>query len=498
MSKGGYSLKLHGKIDPRFKKGDQPQIHMTFSIEKEDGTRIDRLEQNQIDAHLLKKVESGLEPADKLNTVLVETGSKSSAVPVLFMLDISGSMLHPEDTKDETFNKLTVVKDAMRAFVDSGKLSSLEIATFFDAGMEHTVLRKSDSAADARVAIDQIEASHDDRPTALYHAVIWAIQEAKEQEIRHIVFLTDGQDETYGGYQNFVKLKHNATPEETKGYLDWQSRDQEPAVIDLALKSGKIFIHTIGIGNPNAGLFRNSFTDCDTLKEISNKTFGHHECIDTVGLRNLSQNVGSTVAYHESLSTRLTSVLAQLRENFLYNYDLGLAINRNYLHSGENVARAEFQVEKQVLYVDVRFDWDGSAITDPMGETGFLPPPQSDVDLNPIALPIGGALAALSLIPLVFTRVAISVQAKRQRKSLMILKSGSQYIGKECPEERSRMGNDYLFKSGDPIVVCPQCRTPHHLDCWINAGSRCYVQHCRAVVPVSEKDLDRMGFQSSV
>jgi hypothetical protein len=40
MSEGSYSLKLHGTIDPRFEKGEQPQLHMAFSIEKKDGSRV--------------------------------------------------------------------------------------------------------------------------------------------------------------------------------------------------------------------------------------------------------------------------------------------------------------------------------------------------------------------------------------------------------------------------------------------------------------------------
>jgi hypothetical protein len=501
MSEGSYSLKLHGTIDPRFEKGEQPQLHMAFSIEKKDGSRVERLGTDQINARLLRKVADALEPTASLKPLLVETGSKSSGVPVLFMLDISGSMLHPEEGKDETFNKLTVVQDAMRKFVDSGKLSTLEIATFFDADMEQTVLAKSGAKeAGTKIAIDQIEASHEDRPTALYHAMLWAIQEAQRQGIHHIVFLTDGQDETYGGYENFLRLKTQATLAEGQAYRDWQRDQQEPAVVDLALKSGKVRIHTIGIGNPKADLFQDSFTDCNTLKRISDRTFGTHNCINTVELRRLSQSGDSTTDYQESLSINLKSVLEQINETVLYNYELGLSINRNDLQVGENVVKAEFQVEQEIPYLDVKFDWDGDKITDPKGEIGWrlFARPHVDVDLNSIAVPIGGVLAALSLIPVIFGRAASLVRKRQERSALMVLKSGSRYIGKECPEERSRMGSDYLFKSGDPIVVCPRCGTPHHLDCWINGGSRCYLQHCRAVVPVSDKDLDRMGFQSSV
>jgi hypothetical protein len=500
MSKGGYSLILHGKIDPRFEKGDEPQLHMAFSIEKEDGSRLERLGKDQINANILRKIPTGFEPAASLKPLLVETGSKSAGVPVLFMLDISGSMLHPEDTKDETFNKLTVVQDAMRTFVNSGKLSTLEIATFFDEDMERTVLEKTDSKEAAKLAIDHIEASHEDRPTALYHSMLWAIQEAQRHGIHHIVFLTDGQDETYGGYVNFQNLKNRATEADAQSYLEWQRDQQEPAVVDLALKSGKIRIHTIGIGNPKAGLFQDSYTDCNTLQRVSDHTFGTHNCIDTVKLRSLSQSGASTTAYQDSLRIELNSVLEQINETFLYNYELGLPINRNDLQVGENVVKAEFQVEQEILYVDVKFDWDGDAITDPTGEFGWrlFVRPHVDVDLNSIAVPISGVLAALSLIPVIFGRAASLVRKKQERSALMVLKSGSRYIGKECPEERSRMGSAYLLKSGDPIVVCPRCGTPHHLDCWINGGSRCYLQHCRAVVPVSDKDLDRMGFQSSV
>jgi len=412
------------------------------------------------------------------------------------MIDVSGSMRYTEAEPNEQFNKLTAVQGAVGALLrpapgQDAPLSSFTFATFFDRDMQE-VVHEAGSKNATRI-IEQITLSSEDRPTALYDNMIWAVDKARGMGARHVVFLTDGQDETSdgnsGGYDGFRQLKQSASSEARMSYLNWQRNKREPQVAAIARKAD-VSVHTVGFGDPNAGLFQSAFTDCETLRRVSNSTSAAHACIDTTRLRAQSSN---PVAFHTTLRNQLRTVLEKMSDIVKIDYTMKIGLNREALAVGNHSLRTVVDVGGEFLTADVDFYWDGTTLSNGRLRPVFLPEPGRQTSAELVVFPIAGVLAALLFVPSVTRRSAEKRIQSLRRSSVKIVPPGSTWIGQQCPHERDQWGTGYLLKPGDAVIVCPGCGRVYHVDCWIDGGHRCYVRACGETLVIQEEDLASLG-----
>lgn len=492
-----YTLNVPSKIDTNFAKGQTPTLHLSFSMERKANNELAELGQGSVKASVLNPDSSGKWQlgADLPGISLKRSGSKGQGAAALFMLDISGSMLALDSGDDLEYNKLVVVKDAMEELFKDQHVRAPEIATFFDRGMEK-VLSKGDSLEEVRNALLQVEVNRANLHTALYESMRWAIGEAKSNEIRHIVFLTDGQDETFTDDGPFESLRFNASEDPKNHYREWQ-RQREEEIRNAAIEAGNIHIHTIGFGNPDPGmLFQQSYTDCGTLQHIAEGTTAEHKCIDITGLR--GDGIGSET-YRKKLRDQWTTFLNRLNEIFHYDYDLEIPIGLENLHKGTNKIGLDFHVNGETVSREIEVLWDGSGFGEPRLHPIFIEPPSAEVSVIPITLEISGILGALTLVPVFGNKISRLRQQRQKRTAVQKLPPESPLIGQGCPQERRAWGPEYLFKSGDWIVVCPnlKCKTVHHLDCWVEGGHQCWIPSCRTPLRIEPDLLAKIGIRNS-
>lgn len=64
----------------------------------------------------------------------------------------------------------------------------------------------------------------------------------------------------------------------------------------------------------------------------------------------------------------------------------------------------------------------------------------------------------------------------------IVVEKHSEHIAKQCPECK------FGIEEGQVIVLCPICKSPHHEDCWYDAGG-CGKVGCRGVASERPRDV---------
>jgi hypothetical protein len=64
-------------------------------------------------------------------------------------------------------------------------------------------------------------------------------------------------------------------------------------------------------------------------------------------------------------------------------------------------------------------------------------------------------------------------------KTQTVGKQNAQLVGMACPYCQDRL------RTGDSVVVCPKCQTPHHVACWRENGNHCTVFGCSTTASIA-------------
>lgn len=64
----------------------------------------------------------------------------------------------------------------------------------------------------------------------------------------------------------------------------------------------------------------------------------------------------------------------------------------------------------------------------------------------------------------------------------LVVEKHSEHIAKQCPQCK------FGIEEGQTIVLCPVCKSPHHEECWYDAGG-CGKLGCRGVASERPRDV---------
>ncbi|MBL8217326.1 MAG: VWA domain-containing protein [Bryobacterales bacterium] len=417
----------------------------------------------------------------------------------MVLVDVSASMLYPTGIeRDDSFNKMTAVKDALRQMVGSPQRASggelaqgteLMLAEFFDDSIEppRVVQPLTKDLGRFRTSVESLAAIPENLPTALYHGMRFALEEASRAGVPHVLVLTDGKDESPDYY-----LDRQRT-----AYLRWQRSEGEPQVLRRWRELGEsIQVHTLGIGNPNAGLFTNAYVDCGTLTRLSIATKGTKNCIDTARLSDLYNRAPD--AYKDELAKAVGDFLRQMTDYIGHEYTIEFTFDPKLGHpSGDNVATIHFTAPNGQPPQDIPFRWNGETL-----ESIMIPPvPPNHINTSGsgvghkpdanlahrIFLIHASLLALLATLPVIVSKVATLQSRGARNRAIVKVSKDSAYLGKECANEQWR-GD--LFKVGDTLVICPnpECAKPHHIGCWHMNVDSCW--YCKQSMPLQDEGAE--------
>ena len=495
----GFSLKTAGGIEPYNWGTANPIMRFNFSIERSDRTLFNGLAPGNVRAAIDEPepivgqdgrvtqppggVAIPIHPGDLQIT-------SAGSVSVMLVIDGSGSMV--TQRSGQSIDKLSAAKAAIYDFLDGLHADDkVAIIAFDDAPRFIFALNASKSAAKTAVAnfaIRQPGAKY----TALYDSMKFAVEKARDLGVHHIVFLTDGMEDT---------LRFNRLDPSHK---DAYRLEREREIASLA-HTGDVHIYTIGIGDRNAKPSDMAFVDFDTLSRISKQTAQLDA--NYVNLPKLArENQNNPAGFHASLVAQLKSILTEISKAFHFDYTLVLRPIRSTLPQDgtSHMVTVVCSLEKVQLPVRFSFVWsrgsDTPEISAPhVGKPIFykLDQKANPVTLITVCLIFFSILILMALIPPLLLWMAKRKQVSVANQAVITVGDRSPHIGKECPNELSHLGRDYLIKKGDVIVVCPnpECETAHHVGCWHLGDDMCWVRTCKRYVPIDPMLLDAQGVE---
>ncbi len=476
----GFSLVTAGKIEANDWTSSPPEMRLHFLIERADHTPFTGVNTERMAATLevpsagagdgpqTREVPIALKPSD----LVTKSAADSS---VILVIDASGSMTAgTRGESGERVDKLSAAKSAIGDFLSALRPEDKVAIMAFDAEPRVIFSLNSNKNA-ARAAIDNF---HITPPgslyTALYDAMDLAVARAKQLGIKNVVFLTDGVEDS----PQFGVLK-----DREKG--PW--KQQREHKIAAQARASEVRIYSIGIGNRAAPEKDMSFVDCDTLDRISQAT--HGGVCNYVDLPDLARRANHSASeYHAALVSRLSGILLDINKAFHYDYTLVLHPAKESLIADgrQHMVRVVCNLDRVQLPVEFPYVWNGSAtpeFRDPRVGPPRLIELRSQVPVSSLVAIYVRCLLfllLLALIPQLFRWYAARKEVAAARSAVLTIGKGSHLIGRECPNERNKLGREFLIKEGDPIIVCPACNAPHHLSCWHENRDRCRVRACSA------------------
>jgi Mg-chelatase subunit ChlD len=448
----GYTLK---KVPVSFRQG--PVMNFAFSIESDNKTKFIALKQESIEA---------FNDGDKLRIDPGALENKTKVpVAVMILIDVSKSMRRQE------FRKLDAIKDTLHNFIASNPFEDgdrIAIAKFDDSMQ---IVQSPTSVADSLYsAVDRLNGSNG---TLFYDAILSALKRAKSEGVQNLIVLSDGVDSSPTA--NYYR----ETGQQDQLLAYENSRERE--IIEIAQRLD-IRIFTIEMGNTSEA-YPAMYVYRDSPANISRATGGGEDYyIDLIELRQYSD-------YYSRLAGKLKEVMEQIRKTYQYDYLLPLSLVGRVQPDGkQHTALINFQFDRCVLPVEVKYAWYPGEVaprelSTTILEAIFINPkpvvpggPNDLSEITSIYLMIMTALGLLSGVPLVGQRMVEERGTRQIRRSIVKVEKGSPYIGKECPSERGFR----RFHEGDLLLICPDpnCKLPHHLDCWYQARGRCYRRNC--------------------
>jgi hypothetical protein len=434
----------------------QPDLTMelAFSIKRDDNTDFSLLKLQDIEAFQddLKLPISALRNLTK------------TPVTAMILVDVSRSM------RDQRFRKLDALKKALNGFIDrleeDGERKEYIALAKFDLSPEPLADATSDKNA-LRAAVDSLDGKN---RTWLYNAIKWSLDRAKGYGANSLIVLSDGVDST----------KQRADAKTLQGeelalykqeLLDFEHLN-EPEIISKAQdKDNPIRIYTIEMGNTDEK-DEAIYVYRDSVGIISRSTGGEDYYIE---LRKLAEQ-------NKSLRNALGEVLEEIRKLSKYDYSLSLPLEGRIQPDGRpHESVINFKLDGGILRAIVNYIWKPGERAPVEIETqfAFFESDYSHKSLSNITyiyLMMILALALMSGVPLAGQPLHEWRETRVLNRSIKRVKNGSPYIGQECPSE----GSYRRFQEGDTILICPgpNCKQPHHLDCWQQAHGRCYIRNC--------------------
>lgn len=463
----GYSLKPVGlALD------EWPNLRFDFSIERGDYSNFKNLSSSDVQAKIDEKSIEVKDGDLRLND------TKGSAVLVL--LDGSGSMA------GFGVDKLRAAKEGLKLFVDSIGPKDRVGLMVFDEEVRLVIPPNSDREALKR-DIDAFQIRKDrSRFTRLYQAVESGIKEANNSQIKNLLIISDGREDT------------PETRSLAPGALDKFKQTREHEITELSRKND-IRVFTVAIGDEHGkGL---AFVDRASLTNISKGANGGEGAY--IELR---ENSGTLALQQDYLRSRLDQTLAQLRQSFGYSYSLTLRPNE-LQQSGANEHKLwlAFTVgDSPRVQLPVEYTYALTTAGTPV-VTGMRKQPAIFIQSAPktvnwrqlslIYLALLSAFLVLATIPAAIRRLIGGGQALRLHKAITRVTSNSPLVGSVCPNEGTASGRLYLIKEGDIVLVCPNpdCKTPHHLSCWRFNEHHCMQRNCELEMIVPPNVLEKYG-----
>ena len=466
VNRAGYSLKPIGlAVD------EWPKLRLDFSIEREDKTTFRNL--------TLADVESKHDgiPIRLKEGDLKLTATEGSAV--LILLDGSGSMA------GFGVDKMRAAKEGLKLLVDSLGPKDRVCVVVFDEESRVVIPVTSDKELLKR-EIDAYTIRKDkSRFTRLYDAVDFGMREAKKNQIKNLLLISDGQEDT----------------PETRGFspaeLDRFKQKREQGITDFS-RSNDIRVFTVAIGDEHGkGL---SYVDRASLSNISKGANGgdgaYLELTEASSADSLQQDV---------LKSRLQQTLANLRQSFSYSYSLTIQLDESQRDNREHKVWVGFTVgDGQRVQLPVEstyaFSRSGAAVVKDVKKQSpiFIQSAPKTVkwpQLLFIYVLLLSGLLVMAIVPATVRRLIGGGKALRMHKAIVKVTSQSPLIGSICPNEGTEAGRLYLIKEGDVVLVCPNpdCRTPHHLSCWRFNENHCMKRTCELEVIVPPSVLEKYG-----
>lgn len=468
VKEAGYSLKPTGLATAEW-----PLLRLDFSIEREDHTPFRNLSladvQPKIDGQPLAVRDGDLRLRE------------NEAAEVLLLLDGSGSM------SGHGVEKLRAAVAALKTLINDLRPTDRVALAAFDQEPRMIV----PLSADKQLILSEIE-NFKIRPerskfTRLYGAVDFALVEAKKQNIRNVIVISDGCEDT---------------PESralSPAALSQYKHEQEQALADFSRKND-IRVYTVAIGDEHgSGL---NYVDRATLANISAGASGGRGAYIE-----LTAAMGDAAWQESYLRNRLQQTFDDVRQSFRYSYSLMVHLDetrpRDALEHKLWVGFTIGDSPRVQLPVEYTFVWPSSG--PPVVKAVVLQRPifiQSaprSVKWRQLLLIYSALLAgltALACLPALGRRFMGQGEARRLGHAIQIVDGRSPFLGAVCPNEGAA-GRPYLIQEGDVVVICPQpeCQTAHHLDCWCFNHHQCMNRICefKMVVPVSV--LEKYGLK---
>ncbi len=476
---GGYALKTAGGIERNTWATETPRIlWFNFSIDRPvDHNPFSSLQYDQIVATV-----------DGAPIPIREADLKSSAAGtanVVLVIDGSGSM--NVGSRNGT-DKLSAAKDAIGDFLRlMRKDDQIAVLYFNEKAYILSELTKDKAAVQQAVNdfhISGVASEH----TALYESMKSAVLYAQKVNAKHVVFLTDGIEDT-------IDFNRLSAPDKVTF-----KTGMETDIATLAQPSG-IHVWSIGLGDRNSP-GTELYVDEATLTSISSRTnAGNCNYIDLPSLANLKSN---SQLYHDALVDKLKGILAGIDKAIHFDYQLRLHPGNPYvqpdgaLHKVRVESRLPYQDQIEVLPIEFTYEWDKNTAAPTVNpikvlEKEFirLKPGEKPQDLLGIYMKLATLLGLLALIP-------VLLQLLRKRRlgaiadsSVISVRNGSPHIGRPCPMTRHVPAR--YIQAGDSVVVCPKCGTPQHLDCWHLNHDRCWIRTCGEHLAIRQEVLESYG-----
>jgi Mg-chelatase subunit ChlD len=470
INKAGYLLKPAG-----LSTGEWPTLRLDFSVERADKTTFRNLAVADIQATLDGRPLTVKEGDLKLRN--------DETTGVLLLLDGSGSM------SSAKVDKLRAAKEALKTLINNlGPTDQVSLVVFDEE--PRTLVPATNDKETVKKAIDAFTIRKDkSRFTKLYDAVDFALREAQQQKIKNILLISDGWEDTPA---TRILL---ATPHQLGLYK--LEREQR---LTQASRRNDIRVFTVAIGDERGvGL---SYVDRAALADISKGANGGGDVYIEVTAASLNEAL-----QEKNLITQLQQTLNDLRQSFRYSYSLDLHLSESaQSDTREHKLWVGFTVgESPRVQLPVEYTYSSTSAGGPPVVKNVKLQPAVFIASAPrtakwpqllvIYLAMMSVLVVMAIVPAIGKRLLYGAQKVRLVKSIKVVDGKSPLVGEACPNEGTNSGRIYLFREGDVILVCPQCKTGHHLSCWRFNENHCMNRNCEFEMVVPAQTLAKYGLE---
>jgi Mg-chelatase subunit ChlD len=459
VNKAGYSLKQFGLAT-----NEWPILRVDFSIERADQTIFKNLTLADVEPKL-----DGKPLVTRAGDLLQKDGQGAG---VFVLLDGSGSM------SSARVDKLSAAKRGLETLIDKLKPNARVGLISFDEE-QRVIIEPTTDKARVKQEVERFTIRPEkSRFTRLYDAVEFGLTEAAKNGIKNLLVISDGWEDT----PETRKL-------DTAGIENLKRRREEG--ITRISRDNNIRVFTVAIGDERGeGL---NYVDRIALDNISKGANGGGAAyIEVKG------DLGSRALEETVLLSRLQQILDDLKQWFQYSYSLTLRVDESMQSSAkEHKLWVGFTVgDEPRVQLPIEYTYVLQASGAPVVTTATVQKPifiraaprgvkWQQLLFIYVVLLLG--LVILAVVPSVFQALSRGGRALRVRRAIVKLGARSPLVGVPCPNEGTAAGRVYLFKEGDIVLVCPNCKTSHHLSCWTFNEHQCMQRNCEMelIVPLT-------------